>query len=146
VGGPATLAAPLVSRLAARAEAAGPGPGTPLVPPLLGRREAFLSRLRTRLARNRSALATASLREAPWTLQWGGGIWAVLQVNPERDADTLCLALLEEGVAVEPGHLGGLPREGYLVLSLLPPPSAFDAALGRIEAELRRPASHAAQA
>jgi DNA-binding transcriptional MocR family regulator len=111
------------------------------VPALLARREQYLSALRRRLARNRGAIAAASLREAPWTLQWGrGGCWAVLQINPGRDEDELCLELLAEGVAVRPGHLDGLPREGHLVVSLLPEPDVFLAALDRLEAHLRRAA------
>jgi len=147
VGGPEARASPLRSRLAVTAGAMSPEAtaGVLLAPALLGRRESFLSRLRTRLTRNRSALASASLREAPWTMQWGGGWWAVLQVNPDQSEDDLCLALLEEGVAVEPGYLGGFPREGYLVLSLVAAPEVFDAALGRIEAQLRRPASRSAR-
>jgi aspartate/methionine/tyrosine aminotransferase len=147
VAGPEALAAPLASRLAAHAgiEGASTRPGVLLIPSLLGRREAFLSRLRARLARNRSALASASVREAPWTIQWGGGWWAVLEINPDKDTEELCLALLEEGVAVQPGDLGGLPQRGYLIVSLLPRPEVLDAALGRVEAQLRRPTSHSAQ-
>jgi aspartate/methionine/tyrosine aminotransferase len=142
VGGPDALAQPLASRLASMtgADLAGARRGVALLPALLGRREAFLSRLRARLTKNRSTLATASLREAPWTMQWGGGYWAVLQINPNQDEDELCLALLEEGIAVQPGSQGGFPQQGYLILSLLPKPAIFDAALGQIEAQLRRPA------
>jgi aspartate/methionine/tyrosine aminotransferase len=140
VTGPEVSAHSLASRLASLAPPAS-ARGVLLAPPLLGRREAFLSRLRARLARNRSALATASLREAPWTMQWGGGIWAVLQLNADQDEDALCLALLEEGIAIQPGHLAGFPGRGYAVVSLLPEPAVFDAALGRIEAQLRRPPS-----
>ena len=86
VAGPEALAGPLASRLAslAGAEGAGSRAGVLLLPSLLGRRESFLSRLRARLTRNRSAVASASVREAPWTMQWGGGWWAVLQINPTR--------------------------------------------------------------
>jgi alanine-synthesizing transaminase len=142
VAGPEGPARQLIARLAALAElrAAAPWPGVRAIPPLLGQREAFLAGLRARLARNRAALAAASLREAPWALHWGGGRWAVLQVNPAQDEELLCLALLEEGLAVQPGHLAGFPRAGFLVLSLLPAPEAFDAALELLEAQLRRPA------
>lgn len=137
VAGPDAVAAPLASRLASLAE--GVEDGALLVPPLLGRREAFLGSLRRRLARNRSGLAAASVREAPWALQWGGGWWATLQINPAQDAEGLCLALLDEGVAVLPGQVGGFPRQGYVVVSLLPTPAIFDAALVRLDASLRRP-------
>lgn len=110
------------------------------IPALLAHREPFLTSLRARLATNRAALATASLGEAAWTLQWGGGgCWAVLQINPDQDEDALCAAILEDGVVVRPGCLDGLPREGYLVVSLLPEPRLFREALLRLERRLRRP-------
>jgi aspartate/methionine/tyrosine aminotransferase len=145
VAGPPAEADRLAARLATLEAVQAPAPDARLVPPLLGRREAFLTRLRARLARNRSALASASLREAPWTLAWGGGRWAVLQVNPAQEEDDLCLDLLAEGVAVLPGHLSGLPRTGYLALSLLPAPESFDAALERLEDQLRRPGAFSAR-
>jgi len=141
VVGPATQSAQAASRLATllEVEVAGSRPGVRLAPPLLGRRGAYLSRLRSRITRNRSTLAAASLREAPWTLQWGGGIRAVLQVNPVQSEDEICLALLEEGVAVEPAYLAGFPPKGFLLISLLPIPEIFEAALGRLEVQLRGP-------
>jgi hypothetical protein len=109
-----------------------------VLPALLARREPFLEALRARLARNRASIATASLREAPWTLQWGGGgSWAVIQINPFQDPVALCLALLDEGVAVRPGGLDGLPQSGYLVVSLLPEPQVFRAGLDQLETHLR---------
>jgi aspartate/methionine/tyrosine aminotransferase len=140
--GPDALVSPALSRLRSRT-ALTPQDSSPALlalPPLLARRERFLTALRARLARNRAALATASLREAPWTLQWGGGgWWAVLQISPVQDEDDLCIALLEDGVAVQPGYLDGLPREGYLAVSLLPEPKVFDHALQLLDAQLRRP-------
>jgi aspartate/methionine/tyrosine aminotransferase len=140
VGGPDRLAAPIASRLATLAEAAGPVADSTLraIPALLARREPFLGALRQRLATNRGAIAAASLREAPWTLQWGGGgCWAVLQINPIRDETELCLALLADGVAVRPGHLDGLPSTGFLVVSLLPEPDVMRAGMERLEVHLR---------
>jgi hypothetical protein len=107
------------------------------LPALLARREPFLRALRARLAENRSSLATAALREAPWSLQWGrGGCWAVLQIGAEEE-ESLCLALLEDGVAVQPGFLHGLPRSGYLAVSLLPTPQVFGEGLSRLDRRLR---------
>jgi aspartate/methionine/tyrosine aminotransferase len=141
VTGPEELAAPLASRLASGA-AAAPAPAVPglrALPALLARRERYHEALRARLATNRGAIAAASLREAPWALQWGGGSGlAVLQINPTRDVTELCLALLDEGVAIRPGGLEGLPTSGYLVLSLLVRPEVLHAGLERLEAHLRR--------
>jgi aspartate/methionine/tyrosine aminotransferase len=141
VAGPDALAAPVAARLTSLTEGAPPVPESTLraIPALLARREPFLGALRARLARNRGAIAAASLREAPWTLLWGGGgCWAVLQVNPVRDETELCLELLDEGIAVQPGHLDGLPSTGYLVVSLLPRPEVVVAGLERLEKNLRR--------
>ncbi len=142
VAGPDELVAPALSRLA-RSVDVDPSVSSPVqlaLPALLARRERFLAALRARLAKNRAALATASLREAPWSLQWGGGgCRAVLQVNPVQDEEVLCLALLEDGVAAQPGHLDGLPREGYLVVSLLPESRTFEEALVRLDRRLRTP-------
>ena len=140
VAGPQPLAASALARLASHPESAAPPPAPvlPAVPALIARREPFIEALRARLARNRAAIATASLREAPWTLQWGGGgPWAVLQINPVQDVTALCLALLGEGIAVRPGDLDGLPDSGYLVVSLLPEPRLFVTGLDRLEAHLR---------
>ena len=138
VTGPDALAAPVASGLGAGAELPRPVEEEALraIPALLARREPFLARVRARLARNRGLVASAALREAPWSLQWGAGPWAVLQINPFRDATALCLALLDAGVAVQPGALDGLPG-GHLVVSLLPDPATFQAGLDRLEAQLR---------
>jgi aspartate/methionine/tyrosine aminotransferase len=112
------------------------------LPALLARREPFLKALRARLAENRSSLATAALREAPWSLQWGrGGCWAVLQIGGAEEEESLCLALLEDGVAVQPGFFHGLPRYGYLTVSLLPTPQIFGEGLARLDRRLRAPLS-----
>ncbi len=140
VTGPDADAARAAARLAPLAETSPVAASTlRAIPALLARREPFLAALRARLARNRGAIAGAALREAPWTLQWGGGsCWAVLQINPVRDATALCLDLLDEGVAIQPGQLDGLPASGYLVVSLLPEPEVFQAGLERLERQLRR--------
>ena len=140
VAGPEPVAAPAAARLRALSgAAASPSPGLRALPALLARREPFLEALRARLARNRGAIAAAALREAPWSLQWGGGSsWAVLQINPVRDESELCLELLDEGVAIQPGHLDGFPATGFLVVSLLPEPDVFLAGLERLERHLRR--------
>jgi aspartate/methionine/tyrosine aminotransferase len=112
------------------------------LPALLARREPFLKAQRARLAENRTSLATAALREAPWSLQWGrGGCWAVLQIGGAEEEESLCLALLEDGVAVQPGFFHGLPRHGYLTVSLLPTPEIFGEGLARLDRRLRAPLS-----
>lgn len=67
-----------------------------------------------------------------------GGWSAVLQVPAVRSEDALVLELLEhDDVLVHPGYFFDFPREAYLVVSLLPPPATFEAAVSRV---LRRAA------
>lgn len=140
VAGPQELAEPALSVLGRMVKGEVPPPIQRAIPALLARRERFLSALRTRLAQNRSALATAALREAPWSLQWGrGGCWAVLQIGSAQEDRRLCRALLEDGVAVQPGSLYGLPDRGCLVVSLLPTPEVFLEGLSTLEHRLRQP-------
>jgi alanine-synthesizing transaminase len=140
--GPDAVVAPAQARLEelARARGSAPTPAQLAVPGLLARRERFLATLRARLAENRSSLAAAALREAPWSLQWGrGGCSAVLQIGGADEEEALCIALLEDGVAVQPGFMHGLPRHGFLVVSLLPPPELFREGLARLDRRLRAP-------
>jgi alanine-synthesizing transaminase len=140
VAGPDALVSTFPGRLEAAVDERVPPPALALVPPLLARRERFLAELRAQPGRNRAALAAASLRESAWSLERGeGGCWAVLRIAGAEDEEALCLRLLEDGVAVRPGSTYGLPREGYLVVSLLPPPAIFMEALARLDRRLRAP-------
>ncbi|BDG08872.1 pyridoxal phosphate-dependent aminotransferase [Anaeromyxobacter paludicola] len=136
--GPEALAEAALARAAA---VPGPAPdpvARRAVPALLGRRERFALALRERLSRNRAALATAALREAPWTLlQGGGGRWAVLQIGAAQDEHALCLELLDRGVRVLPGYLFGFAGNGFLAVSLLLDPQRFRAGLEVLEEQLR---------
>jgi alanine-synthesizing transaminase len=143
VAGPEPLVQTAVSRLATLADTylSISRPAELALPALLERRERFLGVLRSRLTENRARLATASLREAPWSvLQSGGGWWAVLEIGAAENEEALCLALLErDGVVVEPGVLYDFERSGYLVVSLLPGPDVFREGIQRLEARLRGP-------
>ena len=67
------------------------------------------------------------------------GGWSVLLRRPAVDAGEACaLALLEAGVLVHPGHFFDLPGEGFLVLSLLPPPAVFQEAIALLAGVLLR--------
>ncbi|HYS80062.1 MAG TPA: pyridoxal phosphate-dependent aminotransferase [Anaeromyxobacteraceae bacterium] len=133
------LVGPALARLAATPDVASP-PKQAAIPALLAGRGGFLAMLRARLAQNRAALATAALREAPWTVLNSGGGWsAVLEIGDSEDEAALCLALIDDGVAVQPGFRCGFDRNGYLVVSLLPRPEVFSDGLDRLEGRLRRP-------
>jgi alanine-synthesizing transaminase len=138
--GPDALVRPALSRLEALVASDVPGAAQLAIPALLARRERYLSALRARLSENRSYLATAALREAPWSLQWGAGGWsAVLQIGAAEEEEPLCRALLEDGVVVQPGSFHGLPANGFLVVSLLPEPAIFREGLSRLDRRLRGP-------
>jgi hypothetical protein len=55
-----------------------------------------------------------------------GGWYSVLRLPNIRSDEEWALGLLQaEGVYVHPGHFFGFPRDGYLVISLLPDPRQF---------------------
>lgn len=57
-----------------------------------------------------------------------GGWYAVLQVPTLGTEEDLVLELLaSQGIVVHPGYFFDFPRESFLVLSLLTPPTTFDA-------------------
>jgi alanine-synthesizing transaminase len=54
-----------------------------------------------------------------------GGWSAVVRTPRTPSEEDLCLALLERGVVVQPGYFYDFTEDGFLVLSLLPPPELF---------------------
>ena len=136
--GPDELVGPALERLEVVADAylSVSGPAQLALPRLLAGREGFLGPLRVRLAENRAALA-ASARGAPFdALPSGGGWTAVLRTGETVDEEALCLALLDDGVAVQPGFFYDFERRGNLVLSLLPEPAVFREGVARIARRL----------
>jgi alanine-synthesizing transaminase len=141
VSGPTALASEAVERLAFLADQYL-SVGTPVqlaLPELFARaapvREAILARCRANLVALR-----ALTREAPGTaaLPVEGGWSAVLRFPAVLGEEALTLRLLERAaVAVQPGYFFDFPREGYLVLSLLPPPQSFFEGARRVLAETR---------
>jgi alanine-synthesizing transaminase len=62
-----------------------------------------------------------------------GGWSAVLRIPHTMPEDQRVIQLLEEDrVLVHPGYFFDFPRDGYLIVSLLPRPDAFRAALERV--------------
>ena len=66
------------------------------------------------------------------------GGWSTLLRRPALDSDAACaLRLLREAhVLVHPGHFFDFPRDGHLVLSLLPPADLFAEGIARMSQEL----------
>jgi aspartate/methionine/tyrosine aminotransferase len=124
--GPEERVGPALVRLEVIADAylSVAGPAQRALASLLPERDTFLRPLRARLDANRAALAARAGTTFD-LLRSAGGWSAVLQVGETVDEEALCLTLLEEGVAVQPGFFFDFERSGYLVVSLLPPPETF---------------------
>lgn len=140
--GPAELVDPALARLETLADVylSVSTPAQRMLASLLSRRESFLRRLRERLTGNRACLELASSGEEPWSLLGSGGGWsAVLQVGEAYDEEALCLALLDEGLLVQPGFFYDFPGNGFLVVSLLPEIEVFRQGVERLAERLRFP-------
>jgi len=119
--------------------------GTPVqlaLPEMLAARGPIQAAIRARTAENLGALdaALAALgAEAPVRrLPVEGGWYAILEVPRTRDEDAwVQLFVRDEGIVVHPGYFFDLPDEGFLVVSLLPDPSVFAAAIATIVRRLR---------
>ncbi|HEY2737491.1 MAG TPA: pyridoxal phosphate-dependent aminotransferase [Thermoanaerobaculia bacterium] len=93
-------------------------------------RAAILDRLRSNLSVLRTALAGL-----PGVILYEpeGGWSAVLSVSGRASDEDLVLALLEQtGVRVHPGYFFDFAAEDFLVVSLLPEPAVFAAAVQRL--------------
>jgi DNA-binding transcriptional MocR family regulator len=103
------------------------------LPTLLAGRAGFQGAVRARVARNRGALAKAleALPDAA-LLPADAGWSAVIALPPVRTDEEWALALLEHDVIVHPGYFYGFDEPGRLVVSLLPPPDIFDAAVAAL--------------
>ena len=98
-------------------------------------RAAIAARCRANLAGLRAA---APVCPAVSVLPVDGGWSAVLRFPAVIGEEELVLALLtHDGVAVQPGFFFDFPRDGYLVLSLLPPPEVFRDGVERLLARMR---------
>jgi len=131
--GPTARVAPALARLEVIADAylSVSGAAQQALPPLLAARESFLGPLRVRLAQNGEALAR--VLDPPFSVPRRAGGWsAVLMVGQRWDEEALALALLEQGVVVQPGFFFDFDRPGHLVLSLLPDPGVFTQGLSQV--------------
>lgn len=96
------------------------------LPHLLATRGPVQAAVRQRLAANLRTLAEAAQQAPSLTVLDADGGWsAMLRVPRVRSDEEYALALLERGAVVHPGHFYDAPREGYLVVSLLPVPETF---------------------
>ena len=97
-------------------------------------REAILARCRGNLRTLRQLVRQLPAVDVP---EVGAGWSAVLRFPAVVDEEELALELLKrDGVAVHPGYFFDFPRDGTLVVSLLPVPASFRAGIDRLVARL----------
>ncbi len=93
-------------------------------------RRQVLARIRSNYAALGHAVAS---RPAVEVLHADGGWSAVLRIPTRGSEEQFVIDLLEQdGIVVHPGFFFDFPRESYVVLSLLPDPEVFQAAVERV--------------
>jgi aspartate/methionine/tyrosine aminotransferase len=141
VGGPAAKRDEALARLELVADTFL-SVGTPVqlaLSGLLAHAPRFQAALLERVKENRRMLVAASPEGATWDVVPAHGGWsAVLRIPQEPGEEPTCLALLDEGVVVQPGYFYDFASGAFLVLSLLPPPDVFEAALAPLVRVLGR--------
>lgn len=114
-------------------------PAQQALPELLAGSPAWRAWVALRVDQNARALRDARPPDAAWDAMPSAGGWsAVVRLPQTADETEVCLALLEAGVQVQPGHFYDFPRGRWLVLSLLPPPARFAEGVLRIARTLAR--------
>jgi aspartate/methionine/tyrosine aminotransferase len=103
------------------------------LPFLLAARPAYQTRVHTRLAANRAALARFTATHPAVSVIGGGAGWATILRLPARwSSEAWSLELLARDVVTHPGDLFDLETPSALVVSLLPEPGTFAAGLARL--------------
>lgn len=133
-GGPEPVVRPALERLELIADTflSVGAPVQVALPGLLALGGRVREAIRARVARNRAALAGAARGHPVRVLPAEGGWYALLRVPATRSEEEAALELLGAGVLAHPGYFFDLPFEGALVLSLLPAPAVFDAAVATV--------------
>jgi alanine-synthesizing transaminase len=136
VSGPADLKREAIARLEVIADTflSGNAPVQLALPSFLELRHDFQQPLMARLRANFAELDRQLAAQSSCSrLEFEGGWYAVLRVPATRSDEELAIALLESrDVYVHPGHFFDFRHDGYLVVSLLTPESAFSDALSRL--------------
>ena len=100
---------------------------------LLGRRTELQAPIAGRVGRNLASLDGRARGTAATLLRVEGGWSAVLRLPATISEEDRALELLEDhDVVVHPGYFFDFEREAFLVVSLLPPPEAFEEGVDRI--------------
>ena len=115
------------------------GPAQEALPALLRLGTTTRAAIQRRLRENEACLRrTLDGRSAVSALRSDGGWSAILRLPATRTDEEWALALLEEGVLVQPGFYFDLEGGVFLVISLLPRPDLFASAVGRLGALVAR--------
>lgn len=115
--------------------------GTPVqraLPQLLASRHAIQRQIMTRTMENLRILDERLTTQPLCSrLQVDAGWSAVIRIPGIKSDEEWAIDLLgEDGVLVHPGHFFNFATEGYLVVSLLPLPAAFDEGISRLLARI----------
>jgi len=96
------------------------------------------AQIRSRIRENYTQLtAIASTNRSCSVLPCEAGWYAVVQVPATDSEDAIVLGLLEHtGVLVHPGYFFDFEREAFIVISLLPEPQVFSAAMQAVFAQI----------
>jgi hypothetical protein len=135
VSGPGAEAAEAIARLEVVADSylSVATPVQRAAADLLGRRAELQAPIAARVGRNLASLEGRARRTAATLLHVEGGWSAVLRVPATISEEDRALELLERhDVVVHPGYFFDFEQEAFLVLSLLPPPEAFEDGVDRI--------------
>jgi aspartate/methionine/tyrosine aminotransferase len=141
VGGPAAERDEALARLELIADTylSVNTPTQQALPAILAQAPRFQAAVLERVMENRRRLLAARPAQAPWDVVPAHGGWnAVLRIPLDPGEEAICLALLDAGVLVQPGYFYDFVGGAGLVLSLLPPPEVFSAALGPLVQVLSR--------
>ena len=99
------------------------------LPALLAHAPHFRTAVLARIRGNLQRLLASRPPGASWDVVLGHGGWsAVVRLAQHPGDEAAALALMEAGVAVQPGYFYGFPP-AFLVVSLIPRPEDFQAAM-----------------
>jgi aspartate/methionine/tyrosine aminotransferase len=135
VGGPEELVSEALARLELVSDAfLSPSAAVQhALPALLAASAPTRDFIRTRIARNHSALLRDSANTALTALRYEGGWYAVVRLPAVRPEEDWVLGLLEErDVLVQPGYFYDFSTEPFVVVSLLTEPRTFDEGVARL--------------
>jgi aspartate/methionine/tyrosine aminotransferase len=136
VGGPPELVAAAEARLELIADSylSVGAPVQHAAARLIAAGAGIAAQLRARTERNRARLAAAVRGTALALLASEGGWYAVLRAPRTRTEEEWTLALLDDGVVVQPGFFFDFEEEAYLVVSLIVDEERFAEGVRRIVA------------